>query len=198
MIGIYKIINPNGRVYIGQSINIENRFNQYRRIDKCVSASPRLHRSLLKYGYHNHEFTVIEECEISQLNKLERFWQDFFNATSKHNLNCILTKTDSKSGKGKPISDKQKKQISKVHKGKVLSQETIKKIKLARSKQIITEEHKRRISENSGSARIVLDLNTGVFYNSAKELAVLYGLKPNSVVCRLIGKVKNNTSFIYV
>jgi group I intron endonuclease len=197
VIGIYKITNPKGKIYIGQSINVKYRFDTYRRLGKDVSNSPKLYRSLLKYGYVNHKFELIEECYIELLNDRERFYQDLYNVVSD-GLNCILTKTNTKSGKGNPISEKQKKQISKVHKGKILSEETKEKIKIARSKQVITEEHKRKISENSGSARIVLDLNTGVFYNSAKELAVLYGLKPNSVVCKLIGKIKNNTSFIYV
>lgn len=30
MKGIYKVTNPKGKVYIGQSSNIENRFNDYR------------------------------------------------------------------------------------------------------------------------------------------------------------------------
>ena len=30
--GIYKITSPNGRVYIGQSINLKNRENQYKNI----------------------------------------------------------------------------------------------------------------------------------------------------------------------
>jgi hypothetical protein len=31
MIGIYKIINPNGRIYIGQSTNIEVRWSKYKK-----------------------------------------------------------------------------------------------------------------------------------------------------------------------
>jgi group I intron endonuclease len=198
MIGIYKITNPNGRIYIGQSIDLKYRFDTYRRLGKQVSSSPKLYRSLLKYGYSKHKIEIIEQCTIENLNTRERFWQDFYNANSAENLNCILTKTNSKSGVGQKISEKQKQQISKAHKGKKLSEETINKIKLARSKQIITKEHKENISKNSGSARIILDINTGVFYNSAKELSNLYGFKHNSLICRLIGRVKNKSSFIYV
>jgi hypothetical protein len=32
MIGIYKIINPKGKTYIGQSINIEKRWNGYKKL----------------------------------------------------------------------------------------------------------------------------------------------------------------------
>ncbi len=198
MIGIYKITSPTGRIYIGQSIDLKYRFDTYRRLGKQVSSSPKLYRSLLKYGYFNHNFEIIEECSVENLNKRERYWQDFYNANSEQNLNCILTSTDVIKGVGVKISDKQKMQISKAHKGKKLSDETIKKIKLARSKQVITEQHKRKISENSGSARIILDMNTGVFYNSAKEVSNLYGINHNSLICRLIGRVKNKSSFKYV
>src|SRR5690606_23351616 len=121
-----------------------------------------------------------------------------YNATSDENLNYILTKTKTKKGVGKPISDRQKEQVSKVHKGKKLSKETIEKIKKARAKQIITEDHKRKISENSGSARIVLNIESGIFHNSAKEASKAYGIKHNTLVCRLIGKNKIKSNLIYV
>lgn len=197
MIGIYKITSPNNKVYIGQSINLKQRFNTYKRLNKQVSSSPKLYRSLLKYGVENHIFEVIEYCSIDLLNERERHYQEYYNVVYD-GLNCILTNTKEKRKVIQPISDKQKKQISDFHKGKKLSIETINKIKKARAKQIITEEHKRKISENSASARIVLDINTGVFYNSVKEVSNLYGIKENTLVCRLIGKVTNNTSFRYV
>lgn len=198
MIGIYKITSPTNKIYIGQSIDIKRRFATYRRLHKQVSSSPKLYRSLLKYGYINHIFEIIEECTIELLNERERYWQDYYNVISKNGLNCILTNTNEKRKVMKPLSNKQKKQISLVHKGKIVSDETKEKIRLARKKQIITTEHKQKISENSGSARIVLDLNTGVFYSSVKELANLYNIKTNTLICKLIGKNKNNTSFIYV
>lgn len=197
MIGIYKITSPTNKIYIGQSIDIKRRFSTYRRLNSQVSSSPKLYRSLLKYGYINHKFEVIEECSIELLNERERFWQEYYNVI-KIGLNCILTNTKDKRKVIKPLSNKQKKQISLVHKGKIVSEETKEKIRLARKNQIITNEHKQKISDNSGSARIVLDLNTGVFYKSAKELANLYNIKTNTLICKLIGKNKNNTSFIYV
>jgi group I intron endonuclease len=196
--GIYKITSPTNRIYIGQSIDIKWRFSNYRRIDKGVRTSVKLYRSLKKYGSENHKFEIIEECTIDNLNERERYWQEFYNATSEEHLNCILTSTKDKKGISRPISEKQKQQISAVHKGKVISEETRNKIKLARSKQIITEEHKRKMSENSGCARIVLDFSTGVFYNSAKEVSTLYGIVPNTLVNKLIGRNKNNTNFAYV
>jgi len=197
MIGIYKITSPTGRIYIGQSVNIEFRFSTYRRLDKGCKNSPKLYRSLLKHGYSNHKFEVIELCDINFLNERERFYQDLYNATSDANLNCILTKTDEKKGVGRKISEAQKKQISLVHKGKVYSEETRNKIKIARANQIITKEHREAISKNSGSARLVLNIENGIFYNTAKEAAYTYGIKPNTLIGNLIGRNNKKRNLIY-
>ena len=34
MVGIYKITNPSGKIYIGQSVNIDNRISSYKNL-KC-------------------------------------------------------------------------------------------------------------------------------------------------------------------
>lgn len=48
MVGIYKITNPNGRIYIGQSTDIKFRWGIYRKL-KCKD-QPSLYNSLKKYG----------------------------------------------------------------------------------------------------------------------------------------------------
>jgi len=62
MIGIYKITNPKGKIYIGQSINIKRRFNEYKRLN--CSQQPKIYNSLLKYGSDNHKFEIIEEFSL--------------------------------------------------------------------------------------------------------------------------------------
>lgn len=91
MIGIYKITNPKGRVYIGQSINIEKRSKIYKKED--CRGQPKLHGSLVKYGFSQHNFEVIEECTTEELNVRERYWQDFYEVLSEKGLNCMLTET---------------------------------------------------------------------------------------------------------
>lgn len=59
MVGIYKITSPLGKVYIGQSINIELRFRWYAIHKKIVQ--PLIQRSLKKYGIDNHKFEIIHE-----------------------------------------------------------------------------------------------------------------------------------------
>jgi group I intron endonuclease len=61
-IGIYKITSPSGKVYIGQAIDIERRWNQYRRLG-CKNQS-KLYASLNHYGFEAHTFEIIMECAI--------------------------------------------------------------------------------------------------------------------------------------
>lgn len=76
--GIYKIENPNGRVYIGQSLNILYRKYSYSNLD-CAD-QPYVFKSLKKYGFENHKFEIIEECPRELLNEREVYWIQFYNS----------------------------------------------------------------------------------------------------------------------
>lgn len=76
--GIYKITNPAGEVYIGQSFDIAKRWRSYERLT-CVS-QPKIYSSLLKYGSENHSFEIIYECDVEELNKWERHYIKHFNS----------------------------------------------------------------------------------------------------------------------
>ena len=96
MIGIYKIISPSNRIYIGQSIKIEDRIKSYKNL-KCKE-QPKLYKSLLKYGFENHKIEILIECNESKLNELERHYQEEYDSI-ENGLNCIYTKTNDRSGK---------------------------------------------------------------------------------------------------
>jgi group I intron endonuclease len=87
-IGIYKITNPNNKIYIGQSTDVESRWANY----KCVNCKqqPKLYNSLKKYGPNFHKFEIIEECRFEDLNIKEIFWGEKYNVLSNQNLNCRL------------------------------------------------------------------------------------------------------------
>lgn len=95
MIGIYKITNPKGKIYIGQSINIKRRFKDYK--NSLKKSQRKIYNSFKKYGYDNHTFEIIEKCLESELNDRERYYQGFFNCIDE-GLNCRYTKTNDKSG----------------------------------------------------------------------------------------------------
>ena len=78
--GIYKIQNNiNQKNYIGQSKNIEMRWKQHIYNAETGSQYP-IHRALRKYGIENFSFSILEECETSELNNKEIEWISKLNS----------------------------------------------------------------------------------------------------------------------
>ena len=75
MVGIYKITNPKGKVYIGLSKDIKNRWESYRN-RSGMSKNSSIKSSLDEYGYDNHKFEVVEEVngDGKKLRERERYW----------------------------------------------------------------------------------------------------------------------------
>ena len=161
MIGIYKITSPSKRVYIGQSINIEKRFKNYEKLN-CKTQTI-LYNSLLKYGFDKHNFEVLCECDITELNERERYYQDVFSAMGANGMNCFLTNSSSRSGKmseytrlkmmGKKLSEFSIKKRTESRKGYTHSEETKQKIKdsnkFSNLGKIHSEETRKKVSEAS-------------------------------------------------
>lgn len=57
MTGIYKITSPSGKIYIGQSWDIQRRWKFHKRGKEKTY----LQNSFNKYGYENHKFEIIYE-----------------------------------------------------------------------------------------------------------------------------------------
>jgi hypothetical protein len=79
MIGIYKIINPEGKIYIGLSKNIKKRWLDYKNLTSMSNNSV-LKESLKKYGYNNHTFEIKEECTLEELRSREKFWINYYQS----------------------------------------------------------------------------------------------------------------------
>ena len=141
MIGIYKITSPSRKIYIGQSINIQQRIYKYKSL-RCKSQRI-LYASILKYGWDKHIFEILCECNIEELNDKERYYQDLYQAMGIKGMNCMLTTSSTKSGKA---SD----ETIAILTGRKLSDETKAKMRA----KIVTDEHKKNIS-NGLKGRIV-------------------------------------------
>lgn len=142
LIGIYKITSPNGRIYIGQSVDIKRRFREYKKL-KCKE-QPKLYNSFLKYGVDAHKFEVIELCMQKYLNNMERYYQTHYDSVNS-GLNLIYIKNEHFNGshseetkkkisetlKGRPIKDGTRQAIIKSNKTRVLSPESIEKFRKA-------------------------------------------------------------------
>ena len=81
--GIYKITNKQtGDIYIGQSVNIADRWKQH---IKCglgidASATNKLYNNMQKYGVWNFTFEILQKCTRDKLNEKERFWIQMYQS----------------------------------------------------------------------------------------------------------------------
>lgn len=201
-IGIYKITNPKGRIYIGQSIDIKRRFKEY----KILSSSKKqckLHNSFNKYGISSHSFSVIEYCDISELNSKERYYQELFNCIGSYGLNLKLQSTDEL--KEVP-SIETKNKISESMKQKHQDPEYKLKMIFSRKGVPKSEETKLKLREKTGRdfgnlkigvcgefsprSKKVIDLKTSIIYFSAKEASIRLNIGYTALKNNLNGKTK--------
>lgn len=93
MIGIYKIINNiNGKIYVGQSIDIKERWKQhkYKAFNPNEKGYPSIiHVAFRKYGIENFSFEIIEECEIEELDNKECYWIRELNTLTPNGYNML-------------------------------------------------------------------------------------------------------------
>ena len=116
--GIYKITSPTGKIYIGQSTNIDWRWEQYNKYPASFKGQRRLYNSITKHGVDNHIFEIVEECEVEQLDEREIYWGHHFNVLGENGLTLKL-------GNGKQIvSQETKQKMSESIKGKKTGKES--------------------------------------------------------------------------
>ena len=78
--GIYKITSKhNGKVYIGQSIDIYNRWRGHWKQVKRGD-SDYIHNAMRKYGKDDFIFEIIERCPQDIINEREKYWIDFYDS----------------------------------------------------------------------------------------------------------------------
>lgn len=175
--GIYKIENLiNGKVYIGQSIDIEKRHIGHRSELQNQKHSNRfLQRAWNKYGEINFIFKIIEECEELELDEKEIFYIDKYRESGKvYNMtdggggsrgNILTEETKnkisqskknpsietriklSKAAKGRIHSEESKRKLSEILKGRIFSEETRLKLSETAKKRKHTDETKKKLSE---------------------------------------------------
>lgn len=93
MLGIYKITNDiNGKIYIGQSINIEKRIKEHfwkAECQKDVSYNSILHLAIRKYGKENFSWEILEECSVENIDEKEKYYIKKFNSISPNGYNIL-------------------------------------------------------------------------------------------------------------
>jgi group I intron endonuclease len=210
-IGVYRITSPSKRVYIGSSIDIERRFNDYRNMQ--VKYQVKLRNSFLKYGVDAHKFKVLIECDKDELYKWERLYGEHYDSLGRNGLNGVLPKYNDIKG---VVSEETRKRMSQALKGIVRSQDYKNKMRMSLLGREIKPETKVKLSiaaknrkrqkhsdytksiMNVKSEKLVLDFGTGIFFDSCKKASIAYGVKFSTLRCKLNGNNRNKTLLKYV
>lgn len=92
--GIYKITNQtNGKIYIGQSLNIHVRFRRHKttafNLNDPAYFYP-LYQEIREYGIESFSFEVLEECESYETNSLEKKYILLFNSMYPNGYNLAF------------------------------------------------------------------------------------------------------------
>ena len=171
--GIYMIKNKvNGKMYIGQAIDIERRWKKHRSgLRGNDHDNKHLQNAWNKYGQENFEFSILLECDESQLNnmeidyiaKLKTYDQDFgYNKTYGGSSGRPTEETKKKlsaacKGKNHPFygkhhSEETKKKLSETRKGKYCGKNhpLYGKHHSEESKRKMSDSHKGKTSPNYG------------------------------------------------
>lgn len=207
MVGIYKITNPSNKIYIGQSINIEKRWEDYKKMNH-VKGQPKLYRSLLKYGWVNHKCEIIEECTEDKLLERETHWKLYYKVLEVPSLCC---KIDGKGGKfSKEICEKiskNKKGISSGNKsrnkGRIITEEENEKrsLKLTGLKRTFQTKQNMSLSriKNKSKAKSIIqkDLNNNVITTFLSTTDAVKETKIKGIGNVLTGLAKTAGGYIW-
>jgi group I intron endonuclease len=212
IIGIYKIISPINKIYIGKSIDCVKRKSFYKRL--ACKNQIRLFNSIKKYGWDKHKFEILCQCSESELNNYEIYYIALFQCfDNKYGLNLRS------GGEGGKHSGETKQKMRKMKLGTKHKPETIIRMKnshkgnkysVGRKHSIETlkkmsDSHLGKkyawMSDSCGSknhaAKKIIDINTKVIYETVTEAAIKNNFKISTLSAMLIGQNKNKTNLRY-
>lgn len=218
MICIYKITNPNNKIYIGKTINFKKRINSYSSLH--CKTQKLLYRSFVKYGFDNHKIEVLEKFNNDDiLSEKEKFYIKQFNSYNYENDNGLnLTiggegigsvseyhkKKIILSNSTRVISEKTRLLMSEKRKERIYDPNTGIKISLAlkgkskNKKRKLSDLHKENISINNFKNKVIVDIETGIFFINVSDASESYGINRNTLKNYLNGNRKNKTALQYI
>jgi len=217
---IYKITSPNGKIYIGQTINFRNRKYYYNSGD--YKQQTKLHNNVLFYDWNPADtIEVIEECLCGKdkeiINEREKYWILFYDSF-KSGLNCNegghgnIGHTHSEESRkkmsdakiGVKHSHERNLKKSESRKGKKHTNESKTKMSVIK-KERMNDTIKNKISiglignkngiGNKGGSKKVFCITNGIIYDSIKQACIELGLYDSGIIGVCKGKYKQTKGY---
>lgn len=214
--GIYCIENlTNGKRYIGQSINIYERWENHKyALNGNRHGNEHLQRAWNKYGSMSFSFSILEKCEQDKLDLRESYWVHYYDsfkngynmtdggeANPMSYLNIRKKVSEGIKGNkhwlGKHHTEESKMKISQGNKGKFVSEETREKLSIAKSHP------NGRIGKQSALSKSIKQINkyNGEILNifeSIRQAEIYFaGKKTGNIERVLSDKYANKTAYGY-
>lgn len=195
--GIYQVINLlNDKTYVGSSKDIRSRLYVYYNKNRLISSNMIIYKGLLKYGYANFDFKIIEYCNVKNLIIREQYYIDTLKpeynllklagsslgykhteeTISKFKTRQVSYNTRlnlSNAAKDRKLDFLTKTKISLLHKGKKLTNLTKQKISLSAKKkgvEVLNTLTKQIVNFNSITAAAnTIDVSRASIYKAIKN-----------------------------
>lgn len=206
--GIYKIEWNEGYFYYGQTSDFSSRKNCHlSSLNRKSHHNIKLQRVFNKYGMPS--FTIVEKCEVKKLDIREQYYIDK-NIGNKLFCNILPT---AGSFRGYKLSDERKKILSERarkrigilnanygNRGKRNPIFGTKRSEITRKKMGDSQRGELNCMYGRKSQRAILVLNyeTGIFYDSIMEAAKTINMLRQNLASAIRGERKNNTAFILI
>lgn len=138
--------SPTGKVYIGQSIDIEKRFKVYKRVKPCF-AQKSLYNSFVKHGVAAHEFSILHELPYNVSDDILNTYEVLYISQFKSSGIKMLNMSNGGRGRACAVSNETKEKIRKAHKGRVFSEAHRENLRIVNTGKKLSEEHKEKIRQ---------------------------------------------------
>ncbi len=121
---IYKLTSPSGKIYIGQTVNIANRFRKYLN-NNSNSIGKYLKSAIDKYGFTNFSVEILKHFDFLKDIKSTKSKLDFYEKKFIVDMNCLAPFGYNLTGGGlgsykRVVSEETKSKLSTAKKGKQL------------------------------------------------------------------------------
>ena len=91
MVGIYKITNKvNGKVYIGQSQNIKERWAEHKRPSNFINPTKLLYQAMKEFSLDKFSFEILEECDKTELLNREQYYISLYDSLEPNGYNMQM------------------------------------------------------------------------------------------------------------